>query len=205
VISTPDVLEQAAIELLDEKLVWHAAAFERLRGLPPRTIQLPKTIDLLADADHPLARDVLPAVLLSITQTQDQLEVSRNGYAGDVVSVPWRLEIEIAALGGGLVPQNDAMLRVRWLALLTAECLWRRYRLLEVVESCELLEAQFEVVVDTGGALGHASLAFAVASPTFGTEAIGPETGDPYDPPAYWPYLTPQPADVIRVPITEPI
>lgn len=225
---TPDQIEQACIELLGGtfdadgnrvtwgRLVEHLAALERELGLQPQTIERPATVDLLADDERHLARDELPAILLSVEELNEPPTRELDGRR-ETLKLTWRMEIEVLDQGAS---RADAKQRVRWLAMTVVECLYQRLqRRAQPLESLDLDSLRFEIH-GKSPALGRATINFVLVVPDSITLRGGlpvdadetPPAGEPGGPPAT-PYDEPAPwpagphdlvVDVGRAPLSPP-
>lgn len=212
---TPDLVEQAAINVLHEHHKRHLAALERQRGLAAESIETLATIGLLAGAEDPGFRyEELPAVFVGCLQLAGE-PVGRGLGDATTFDMTWRLEVHVVALGGGEEPQVDAMQRARFYAATVLECLAKRLprsvvphtggeRLIGAVTPLSL---QFEAAADPdGGHLAHGEANLDVEVPHALTTVGGPleieDPDDPYVVPA-GPFIVTDPqVDVAHDPLT---
>jgi hypothetical protein len=204
---TPDEVEQAAIDLLAVNHSRHLAAFERQRGLAPRTIGRFETIDLFREGQQ-FSQDVLPAVFVgafSLAESPADRKQQDGSWTWDTF---WRLELHVVTLGGGRDPRADSMQRCRWMTMTALECLLRRlpgYATTIPVGAVHPIDVVFEADTSSaGGDLAHGEAALSVQVPSAITGLGGPlviEDADPYVAP-HGVRIEQAPVDVTLDPLT---
>lgn len=192
-----DLIEQAAIDTLRDRLPRHLAELERALNLSARTIQ-PPHIDLL-DVEI----DPADAVLIGI---DDTATIERHAdQDAEHIGVTWRLLIETVTLGGGRNPRADCKRRARWHLTAAVNCLLRDLVLDDRVEAVDLSAMRWDADNDDQlGAVGQGEAELDVRVPLTFTVArhVGQTEGlDPYDPPTEWPAPSAYDITVTRTPL----
>lgn len=193
---TPDIIEQQALTALRDHHTERLAQLERDRGLPARTIEAFRTIDLLAGEGFRLRDDKPPAALLGVFGTTDQPNREKDA----TLTFNWTLAVQITVIG---VNRADTMKRRGWYALTACECLLMHLpRLASPVDAVALNDLGFTNgtadIQDRQRTIGEAQLLFdvhtratlAVQPPYDATLPPGSPGGppiDPYAPPVEFP------------------
>jgi hypothetical protein len=198
-VITPDVIEDQALSALADHHAEHLAKLERDLGLPARTIEPFRTVDLLAGDGVRLREDNPPAVLLGIFGTSGRPEPDKNG---DLTFV-WQLAAQVVTVGQD---RRDTIKRRGWYAMVVAQCMvWRLPRQAAPVDSVSLGDVEF-TNGRTGDSrprtVGEAQLFFDVrVRGTLGPRDLPPidtplppgspggPPSEPYDPPVPWPQV----------------
>jgi hypothetical protein len=134
---TPDVIEDAAIDVLERLHIEHLAKFERDRGLAARTIEKLQTVDLLIGDGIRLREDKPPAALLGVFGTDRAPERDKNHR----LTFIWTLAVQVTVVGTN---RRDVIKRRSWYAMTVAECLLERLpRHADPIDTLELLDVDF--------------------------------------------------------------
>lgn len=199
---TPDVIEDACIDVLDRRHPEHLAKLERERGLAPETIERLATVGLLIAEGVRLREDKPPAALLGLFGTDNVPERDKHGQ----LTFVWVLAVQIVAVGTG---RRDVIKRRSWYAMTVAECLLQRLpRHADPVDTLELIDVDFtngRTTEERPRTVGEAQLLFRVrARASLGLNDLPPDDtalapGSPGGPPAA-PYTPPvPPAEITSV------
>lgn len=194
---TPDQVWAPAIDVLRRRHAEHLYRLEQLRGLPARTIEPFKTVDVLAYEGHRFKNDALPACLVGVSGPTGQ----PTRTAADTLNIDWVLAVEITVHGVG---RDDIARRCDWYSMTVAECLLNRLPRHDQcpVRGLEWLDLELDTVEqpEITRSIGQARLLFAFHTPdavsldvlpaddspiTPGTPGGAPAS--PYEPALPWP------------------
>jgi hypothetical protein len=209
---TPDVIEDACIDLLERRHPEHLAELERERGLDPQTIERLKTIDLLIGDGVRLREDKPPVALLGIFGTDNAPERDKNGR----LTFVWTLAVQVTAVGTN---RRDVIKRRGWYAMTVAECIAGRLpRHADPIDAIALVDVDFTNGTTTidkrPRTVGEAQLLFSVrVRESMDLQALPPDDSplppgspggppaDPYTPPEPWPVASDVTSTVDKEPL----
>lgn len=208
---TPDVIEDACIDVLDRRHPEHLAKLERERGLAPETIERLATVGLLIAEGVRLREDKPPAALLGLFGTDNAPERDKN----DQLTFVWTMAVQIVALGTN---RRDVIKRRGWYTMTVAECLLARLpRAAEPVDALRLIDVDFtngRTTEQRARTVGEGQLLFSVRVRESMDQRVLPaddtplEPGtpggppaEPYTPPEPWPPATDVHSDTDREPL----
>lgn len=208
---TPDVIEDACLDVLDRLHIEHLAKLERQRGLPPRTIEKLATVDLLIGEGIRLREDKPPAALLGIFGTDHAPERDKHQR----LTFTWTLAVQVTAVGTN---RRDVIKRRSWYAMTIAECLLERLpRHADPVDALELLDVDFingRTTEQRPRTVGEAHLLFSVrvresmdladlppSDTPLPPGTPGGPPAEPYEPPEPWPVASDVTSTVDKEPL----
>jgi hypothetical protein len=116
---TPDLIWQPAVDIVRRRHVEHLAKLEAERGLPARTIERVKTVDVLAFEGARFKTDVLPCILIGVFGLNEAPTRRPSGQH----ELDWLMAMEVTVAG---TDRADTTKRRDWYTMTAVECVLSR-------------------------------------------------------------------------------